>query len=89
MDEQIYRRATPLLEADVGDELVALDPESGVCFGFNSVAASVWRLLEEPKTARQIKDCLMETFEVSPTQCAEELQALLDSLVDQGIVDRG
>lgn len=88
MDKEMYRRLTPLLADDVGDELVALDADSGVCFGFNRVAASVWHLLEEPKTGLQIKDFLIDTYEVAPDQCSREVDALLESLVEQGIVGR-
>ena len=41
MEDTSYRRATQLLEAGIGDELVALDPDQGSCFGFNGVAAFV------------------------------------------------
>jgi hypothetical protein len=34
----VYRRALTLMEADIGDELVALDATAGNCFGFNQVA---------------------------------------------------
>ena len=33
------------MEAELGEELVALDPQAGNCFGFNEVAAWVWRRL--------------------------------------------
>jgi len=41
-----YERATQLLEADLGDELVALDTEGGNCFGFNPAAALGFKLRE-------------------------------------------
>jgi len=84
--EAIYKRATDLMEADLGDELVALDPNAGECFGFNSVATSVWRLLEEPKNFGQLRDALLDEFEVSPEQCTGELKDLLDDLAAKGLV---
>ena len=51
MGDVTYQRATELLEADLGDELVALDQAQGQCFGFNGVATSVWRLLASPRSA--------------------------------------
>ena len=86
MVEAIYKRATDLMEADLGDELVALDPNAGECFGFNSVATSVWRQLEEPKNFDQLRDALLDEFEVSPEQCAGELKDLLDDLTAKGLV---
>ena len=46
----IYERATSLMEAELGDELVGLQPDAGVCYGFNSVAKRVWQLLEQPQS---------------------------------------
>ena len=43
MNRERYERAAQLLEADLGDELMALDVEGGTCFGFNAVATGVWR----------------------------------------------
>ena len=43
MSDPVYKRRTELMEAELGDELVGLDPAAGECFGFNSVATSVWR----------------------------------------------
>jgi len=76
------------MEAGVGDELVALDPQAGNCFGFNSVATSVWRILEEPKTFDQLCDELLGEYEVNSEQCASELSELLEDLLSKGLVEK-
>jgi hypothetical protein len=76
------------MEAELGDELVALDPNGGECFGFNAVAASVWRLLEEPKTFDQLRGALLQEYEVDDEQCVRELRELLDNLAVKGLVAR-
>lgn len=83
-----YERAVDLLSADIGDELVALDAEGGHCFGFNSVAASVWRLLEVPRTFDQLKSDLMQEYEVSEQQCDRDLAELLDDFVNKRLIRR-
>lgn len=83
-----YKRAIELMEADVGDELVALDLEEGTCFGFNLVAASVWRSLSSPKTFDQLRDDLLAEFDVSAEQCTSELKDLLDDLTAKGLVEQ-
>jgi len=82
----MYKRAIDLMEAELGDELVALDPNAGECFGFNSVATSVWRELAEPKSFEQLRDVLLEEYEVSGEQCTSELEELLDDLSAKGLV---
>lgn len=86
MAELEYERAVDLLEAELGDELVALSVEDGHCFGFNAVAASIWRALEEPRSFTEIKDRLLNEYEVSPDQCASEVQELLSDLVEKKLI---
>ena len=88
MSEPIYERATQLLEAELGDELMALDAEGGNCFGFNSVATDVWRQLASPKSFGEIQESLLAGYDVERDQCAAELRELLDDLVEKGLVRR-
>jgi hypothetical protein len=75
-----------LMEAELGDELVALDPNVGECFGFNSVATAIWRQLEQPRSFEQLRDALLCEYDVEPEQCARELQELLNDLSAKGLV---
>ena len=76
------------MEADIGNELVALDPEAGNCFGFNEVATSVWRSLEQPKTFDQLRDELLREYDVGSEQCSRELQMLLKDLISRRLVEK-
>ena len=59
MPDKIYARRIELMEAELGDELVALDVEAGSCFGFNEVATFVWRLLATPRSLADIRSHLL------------------------------
>jgi hypothetical protein len=86
VSDLLYKRRVDLMEADLGDELVALEPNAGDCFGFNSVATSVWRQLAEPRRFDELRDALLAEYEVEPEQCALELQELLDDLSKKGLI---
>ena len=86
MTSPVYKRAVDLMEADLGDELVALDPNAGDCFGFNSVATSVWRQLEEPRTFEELRDALLDEYEIDQQQCAQELKELLENMSERGLI---
>lgn len=88
MANAVYRRAVDLLEADVGNELVALNAEAGNCFGFNEVATTVWRSLVQPKSFDQIRDQLLDEYDVDVERCTSELGELLDDLVARGLLDK-
>jgi len=82
----VYERSAQLLEAELGQELLALDPQQGLCFGFNEVAAEVWRLLATPRSVGELQSDLLDRFEVGSEQCGAELQQLLDDLEARGLV---
>lgn len=81
-----YHRNGEILEAEVGDELVALDVAAGDCFGLNEVARTVWRHLAEPKSFAELRDALLMEYDVGVDQCTAELQELVDDLVAKGLV---
>jgi len=76
------------MEAELGDELVALDPDGGNCFGFNGVATSVWRSLSEPKSFEQLRDELLDEYEVDRDRCSNELQGLLDDMIAKRLIEK-
>lgn len=86
MHDIVYGRSITLLEAELGDELMALDPEGGHCFGFNSVASDVWHHLEIPKSFDELKQALLADYDVDSEQCGKELRELLDDLLEKGLV---
>lgn len=86
MSDTFYERTTELLEADLGDELMALDVARGSCFGFNPVATGIWRQLASPKSFSDLRNTLLAEYEVGSDQCTEELQTLLNDLIAQGLV---
>ena len=86
--EKRYRRAVELMEAELGDELVALDAARGECFGFNGPAAAVWRQLAEPKSFQELHAALLAEYDVDGEQCTAELASLLDHLRAKGLVEQ-
>ena len=88
MDAIIYERATDLLEAELGAELVALDEPRGECFGFNEVATSVWRLLDRPRSLVGLKDGLLDEYDVDADECERDLRELIGKLCDMALIRR-
>lgn len=86
MANVLYERAVDLMEAALGDEIVALDPAGGHCFGFNSVAASVWRQLSQPRSFAELKTSLLDEFDVSDAECEADLAKLLEQLATDGLI---
>lgn len=86
MSDRKFKRAVDLLEAEVNDELVALEPSAGTCFGFNSVATAVWHSLAMPKSFDQLRDELLSRFEIDADTCSSELAELLGDMEEKGLI---
>jgi len=86
-DDPMVRRSGELLEAEVDGELVGLNVVTGTCYGFNGTATAVWRRLDQPKSVSELRDSLIEEFEVEPDVCERELRELLDQLEKDGLVE--
>ena len=74
------------VSSDLGDEVAILDFKAGMYYGLDSVGARVWNLLQEPRAVTEIRDILTSEYEVDPYRCERDLIALLQRLVDQGLV---
>lgn len=85
--DEVVRRCAQLVEAEVDGELVALHVERGTCYGFNGTATRIWNLLEEPKRVSELRDALLEEFDVDPATCEAQLRELLDDLQGDGLIE--
>ena len=64
-----------------------LNLDSGMYFGLNAVGARIWNLIQEPRTVRDIRDLLLEEYEVDRERCENDLLALLDRLAAEGLAE--
>ncbi|MET0516059.1 MAG: PqqD family protein [Nitrospiraceae bacterium] len=72
-------------------EMVLLNLCSGRYYTLNAVGATVWECSREGKTLGDIHHTICARFEVSPDRAEEDLLALIDQLVGEGLlsVERG
>ena len=74
------------LSSDVGGETVILHFSAGTYFGLDEVGTRVWQLVQQPCTVREIRDRLLEEYEVDPARCEESVIRLLSDLAEHGLV---
>jgi hypothetical protein len=75
------------VSSEIGEEVAILDLKAGMYYGLDSVGARVWELIQRPKSIREIWNVLLEEYEVDPERCERDLLALLQRLVDEGLVE--
>jgi len=75
------------VHCDVEDEVVILGLKDGVYYGLNPVGAFIWNIISrEPKTVAEIRDTVLEEYDVSMEVCEKDLMELLTELSDKGLV---
>jgi hypothetical protein len=75
------------VSCDLGDEAVVLNLEDGAYYGLNEVAARVWKLVQEPRTVAEIRDSLMEVYEVNIDSCTQDLLILIAQLQEWKLIE--
>ena len=76
-----------LVFSNVADEVVILDLKSGVYHGLESVGARAWELMAEARPVREVRDLLLDEYDVECQQCESDLLRLIEELKSHGLVD--
>src|SRR5262249_18340539 len=75
-----------LVEAEIDREIVALNIETGNCYGLNSVGSRIWWLLAEPIRGVDLCAQLIEELQVQPNICESQVLELLEELRTEGLI---
>jgi hypothetical protein len=75
------------VSTNLEDEAVILHLEKGVYYGLNPVGSRVWDLLQEPRTVNDIRDIILQEYEVESQRCEHDLLRLLQELSDKGLIE--
>jgi hypothetical protein len=71
----------------LGDESAILNLKNSVYYGVNPVAASVWKMLGQPRSVGELRDALVEEYDVEPERCEQDLMTLLHKMRDEGLIE--
>ena len=78
-----------VLSKRLGDEMVLFNLDTDHFYELNGSAARFWELLNAGNDAAQVRQQMLSEFEVDPDQFASEAEALLASLLKEGLVTGG
>ncbi len=88
-DTMKVSRRENMIAADVGNEAVILDIQSGYFFQLNRTAALVWALLESPISAGELCAKLAESHSVDPALCRGDVIEFLADMRDRELIAIG
>ncbi|MGB9937087.1 MAG: PqqD family protein [Methanobacterium sp.] len=83
----IIRVTKEAVHCDVEDEVVILSMKDGVYYGLNPVGAFIWEQIQKPKNFGEVRDAVLEEFDVGKEECESDLMELLDELLEKGLIE--
>ncbi len=79
--------ATPeQVSCPLGEESAILNLNNTVYYGLNPVGARVWNLLQEQRTVGELRDALLDEYDVDAGRCERDLLELLEKLRSEGLI---
>jgi hypothetical protein len=75
-----------VVSAELDDEVVLLNVETGIYFGLDTLGARIWALLAAGVDREGICTALLAEYEVGRAQLEADLGDYLDTLVSKGLI---
>ncbi|MGH9686893.1 MAG: PqqD family protein [Candidatus Acidiferrales bacterium] len=80
--------ATPdHVACSLGDEAAILNLKNTTYYGLNPVGTRVWNLVQQSRSVSEIRDALVEEYDVQAEQCERDLLDLLENMREQGLIE--
>lgn len=76
----IYAKTDTFVEAEVNDEILVMNVETGLCSAIAGSARAIWQAVDGKRGVEEIRTMLGGRYDVSPETCAEEVTAFLQEL---------
>ena len=71
---------------ELGGEAVVLNLDTGVYYGLDVVGTQIWKLLQEPRSLAELRDLVVDEFDVAPDRCEADLHPFVGLLNSHGLV---
>ena len=71
----------------LAEEAVILDLKAGVYYSLNEVGARIWYLIQEPKRVSDIRETILQEFDVERDRCDRDVRQLLQNLAGKGLIE--
>lgn len=75
------------MSCDLAGETTILNLKNGVYYGLDAVGTRIWNLLQNPCRVQEIRDVLLEEYDVTPERCESDLLTLLEKLSAEGLIE--
>ena len=84
----MFNVSSQAIARQVGDETVILHLGSGTYFGLDAVGSRIWQLMEKGKSLNEIRDVVLDEYEVSSEDVERDIAGLIKDLLAQDLVSK-
>ena len=88
LDRTIFRPSPDVQAASIEGETVLLDLSTGRYYTLNHLGSVIWEHCAGHRTLKDIHADLCDRFEVVPEQALSDLVALINQLVEEGLLQQ-
>ena len=74
------------VSADLGDETIILNGQSGHYYGLEGIGITIWKLIQNPVSLQTICDTIQAEYDVEPEQCRDDVILFIEELFDERMV---
>lgn len=74
------------LSSELAGKTVILNLASGNYYSFEGIGERVWRLIQKPRTFRELCLTITQEYDIEDSQCADDLRALLNQLAQENMI---
>lgn len=84
--DSVVAASGELVSANLDGEVVILGFQSGSYYSLDQVGAFVWDRLQQPQQVSQIRDAILNEYDIDVQQCEQDLLDLLNRLANRQLV---
>ena len=81
-----YLRNSNVSAAALDQETVLMSTEGNRYFSLNALGTDIWRLLEQPRTTREIVAAIRSNYDVDEEQASQDVNEFLEALESRKLI---
>ena len=90
-EQVLYIKTGNVVRRQIADEIILVPVRKSAedldsIYSVNQMAATVWEMLDGKRTLGQIRDALLQEYEVSPAELEKDLLELLEQLKSENLI---
>lgn len=82
----IVTHSSDHIASELDNEVVMMSIEQGEYYGLGQIGSTIWRLIDKPTKVNDVIAHFVENYNVSLSQCQEDVIAFIQQLDDKGLI---